>query len=249
MALKNSRQSAKSKGKTQVRCISFTCVFCPLCYPVTPCPTSRHTRPHPPLNPTPKIWHECTNQLLCGWSCAFSSCFRTSPHMTVAVRFDNAEHLPLSPLAMNKRGDFSPPFICNVTSVQSLVVTELGKMVDPTVCENPWGFSWEQGTLSWQDAPKKDQLPLTVPIVRFLYCAAWRLSGNAHLVELGLKGQLGPMDLILPASHTHEGTHREAIQKEAQIQKRLLCGVPVQMARGCRCNDTQRSMMRGEETE
>lgn len=75
--------------------------------------------------------------------------------MTTAVRLDNAEHLPLSPPALNKRGDLSPPFISNVTSMYNLLVTELEKMVEPTVWENPWGFSGDQGTLSWQLEPKK----------------------------------------------------------------------------------------------
>lgn len=105
----------------------------------------------PPLSPPsarPPVMAKYTNQLLCGPSCAFSRCFTTAPYMTPAVRLDNAEHLLLSPSAMNKRGDLSPPFICNVTSMYSLLVTELEKMVEPTVWENPWGFSRDQGTLS-----------------------------------------------------------------------------------------------------
>ena len=107
-----------------------------------------HHGPPPPPRPDLQLRHEYTNQLLRGPSCAFSRCFTTALCMTPAVRFDNAEHLLLSPSAMNKRGDLSPPFICNVTSMYSLLVTELEKMLGPTVWENPWGFSGDQGTLS-----------------------------------------------------------------------------------------------------
>lgn len=107
-----------------------------------------HSLPPTPPQPDPKLCHEYTNQLLCSLSRAFSRCFTASPYTNPAVRFDNAEHLPLSPSAKSKRGDLSPPFICNVMSMYSLLVTELEKMVDPTVWENPWGFSGDQGTLS-----------------------------------------------------------------------------------------------------
>lgn len=149
------------------------------------CTAMVHHSAHPP-QPDPQLWHEYTNRLLCGPSRAFSRCFTAAPYMTPAVRFDNAEHLPLSPPAMNKRGDLSPPFICNVTSMYRLLVTELEKMVEPTVWENPWGFSGDQGTLSWQLEPKKTSFSSRCQSWGFLNCVSWRLRGNSHLVHLGL---------------------------------------------------------------
>lgn len=182
------------------------------------CTTTVHRPPRPHL----QLWHEYTNQLLRGPSCAFSRCFTTAPCMTPAVRFDNAEHLPLSPSAMNKRGDLSPPFICNVTSMYSLLVTELEKMVGPTVWENPWGFSGDQGTLSWQLEPKKTGFssrcqswafwivsPEGWEEIHIWFNWDWRPSGFPEFYSASS---------ARAHTRTHGETHR-GDTKEAQIQK------------------------------
>lgn len=140
-----------------------------------------------PPQPDPRLFHGYTNELLCGLSCAFSRCFTASPYTNPAVILDNAEHLPLSPPAKSKRGDLFPPFICNVMSMYSLLVTELEKMVDLTVWENPWGFSRDQGTLSWQLEPKKTSFSSRCQPWRF-WIASPEGSEEVHiLVRLGLE--------------------------------------------------------------
>lgn len=91
-------------------------------------------------------------QISCCISCAFSRCFTAAPCMTPAVRFDNAEHLPLSPSATNQSGDLFPPFICNVRSMYPLLVTELEKLVEATVWRTHRDF-W--GIIACQLEPEK----------------------------------------------------------------------------------------------
>lgn len=183
-----------------------------------------HHPARPPPQPDLQLWHEYTNQLLCGPSCAFSRCFTAAPYMTPAVRFDNAEHLLLSPRATNRRGDLSPPFICNVTSMYSLRVTELEKMVELTVWEDPWGFSGDQGTLSWQLEPKKTSSSSRCQ--SWDYCELCLLKAGRKFTfgSLGIGGHLGFLNLILPTLRTHTITHtwkHTGAKKGAHIQNAL----------------------------
>lgn len=141
----------------------------------------------PPISPTPSYGMNIQIGCYAVWVVHLAGVLQRPPHTISAVRFDNAEHLPLSPPAKSKRGDLSPLFICNVMSMYSLLVTELEKMVDPTVWENPWGFSGDQGTLSWQLEPKKTSFSLRCQSWRF-----WNMSPESWeeisiWVHIGLK--------------------------------------------------------------
>lgn len=69
----------------------------------------------------------------------------------------------MSPPAMDKREDLSPPFICNVTSMYSLLVTELEKMAGQLYGRTRGDFLGI-GYIVMTAGAKKDQLQLTVPI-------------------------------------------------------------------------------------
>lgn len=124
--------------------------------------------PHPTPSADPSVMARI-HKSAAAWSepCIQQVFLLRTPFTAPAVRFDNSERLSLSPPAKSEWGDLSPPFIRNVMSMYSLLVSELEKMVDPSACETPWGFSWDQGTLPWQLKPKKTSFSLR--------CQSWHV--------------------------------------------------------------------------
>lgn len=97
-----------------------------------------------------------TNGEQFGPSCAFSRYFTLAPFVTPAVSSDKTEHLAPSPLAMNKGGDLSSPFMCNVTSPYGLHSDWAGKDGGANCMGAAMGIFWGSGYIVLTARAKKN---------------------------------------------------------------------------------------------